>query len=201
MLKRNLISIPVILLVVLLSCKNNSQPKEVSKPQISTPKKVSKPQISIQSFHDAVLNGNIEKVKVELAAGIQADIVGADGKNALMFAAFNGHSAIIKLLFENGVPINKQDNEGRTALMYASTGPFPATVNLLLDYKAAVNLIDNGEHFTALMFAASEGQFDVVKLLVEYGADTTLKDIDGDTAEDFARQNKHEKVAEYLSKQ
>ncbi len=188
MLKRNLISIPVILLFVLLSCKNNSKPEQVSKPQIST-----------QSFHDAVLDGNIEKVKLALEAGIQADIVGADGKNALMFAAFNGHSDIIKLLFENGVPINKQDNEGRTALMYASTGPFPATVKLLLDYKAEVNFIDNIEHFTALMFAASEGQFDVVKLLIEYGADTTLKDIDGDSAEDFARQNNHEEVAQHLS--
>ena len=188
MIKRYIISIPVILLFALISCKNNSEPKEVSKPQIST-----------QSFHDAALDGNIETVKLALEAGIQSDIIDADGINALMFAAFNGHSDIIKLLFEKGVPINKQDNNGRTALMYASTGAFPATVKFLLDNKAETNITDNVEHFTALMFAASEGQFEVVKLLIEYGADPTLKDIDGDTAEDFAQQNNHEEVAQYLS--
>jgi len=188
MIKRYLISIPIILIFALISCKNNSEPKEVSKPQIST-----------QSFHDAALDGNIETVKLALEGGIQSDIIDADGKNALMFAAFNGHSDIIKLLFEKGVPINKQDNDGRTALMYASTGPFPATVKILLDNKAETNITDNVEHFTALMFAASEGQFELVKLLIEYGADPTLKDIDGDTAEDFAQQNNHKEVAQYIS--
>ena len=177
-----------ILLSVVISCKNNSQPKEVSKPQIST-----------QSFHDAAFDGNIEKVKLALEASVQVDIIDESGKNALMIAAFNGHSEIIKILFEKGVPINQQDNDGRTALMYASTGPYTATVKFLLDNKAEINIADKVEHFTALMFAASEGQLEIVKILMANGADATLKDIDGDTAEAFALQNKHPEVAQYLA--
>ena len=47
------------------------------------------------------------------------------------------------------------------------------------------------------MHAASEGQLIIVKLLIDNGADASLKDID--TAEDFARLNKHNFVVEYLS--
>ncbi len=83
-------------------------------------------------------------------------------------------------------------------MIYASTGPFPGTVQLLINNKAEINAYDNVEHFTALMFAASEGQLEVVKLLMENGADASLKDIDGDNAETFAMQNKHPEVAQYL---
>jgi ankyrin repeat protein len=49
------------------------------------------------------------------------------------------------------------------------------------------------------MFAASEGQLEVVKVLMANGADASLKDIDGDTAEAFAVQNKHPEVAQFLA--
>ena len=61
----------------------------------------------------------------------------------------------------------------------------------LLREHPDVNLIDRGEHWTALMFAAAEGQTEVVKLLLAAGADATLKDVDGDTARNFAAQNGH----------
>ena len=51
------------------------------------------------------------------------------------------------------------------------------------------------------MFAASEGQLDVVKILLANGADASLKDIDGDNAEAFARQKGHVAVAEYIKKE
>jgi uncharacterized protein len=189
MVKRNLVYITTALIFISISCKNNTPSEEKTAVHYST-----------EDFHTASLDGNIEKVKLALETGIQADIVDTDGKNALMLAAFNGHTEIIKILFEKGVPINKQDNDGRTALMYASTGPFPATIKFLLDKKAEINIADKVEHFTALMHAASEGQLEVVKILMENGADATLKDIDGDTAESFAVQNKHPEVAQYLAK-
>ena len=87
---------------------------------------------------------------------------------------------------------------GRTALLYASTGPFPETVKILLDKGAKPNIIDSDEHFTPLMHAAAEGNLDVVKILLEYEADLSLTDVDGDDAESFARQAGHIQVAEYL---
>jgi ankyrin repeat protein len=80
-------------------------------------------------------------------------------------------------------------------LMLASSGPYAESVKLLLDNYADPNIIDNEEHFTALMYAASEGQLEVVKLLLAGKADPSLKDIDGDDAQTFAKNNGHGKVA------
>jgi ankyrin repeat protein len=71
-------------------------------------------------------------------------------------------------------------------------------VELLLGKGASVNLRDTPEQFTALMFAAAEGHVKVVRLLLEHGADPSLKDADGDTAESFATQKGHPDVVEIL---
>ena len=72
-------------------------------------------------------------------------------------------------------------------------------MELLLERKADPNIVDNQEHFSALMHAAAEGYIEVVKILLDHGADATLKDIDGDTAESFARKNGHTGVADLLN--
>lgn len=48
------------------------------------------------------------------------------------------------------------------------------------------------------MHAAAEGQLEVVRVLLEYGADPSLKDVDGDNAYIFALRNGHTAVAELL---
>ncbi len=82
--------------------------------------------------------------------------------------------------------------------MMASSGPYREAVKLLLDHNADPNITDKEEHFTALMFAAAEGQLDVVKVLISYRADPFLKDIDGDEAMIFAANNGYKEVADLL---
>ena len=50
------------------------------------------------------------------------------------------------------------------------------------------------------MFAAAEGQKEVVQALLQNNADTTVKDKDGDTARDFAAKNGYREVATMLDK-
>ena len=47
-------------------------------------------------------------------------------------------------------------------LMYASSGPYPESVRLLLEWNADPLAVDGEEQFTALMYAAAEGQADVL---------------------------------------
>jgi ankyrin repeat protein len=49
------------------------------------------------------------------------------------------------------------------------------------------------------MHAAAEGQAQVVQALLEHNADPTLRDVDGDTARDFATRNGHAEVVRLLT--
>lgn len=44
----------------------------------------------------------------------------------------------------------------------------------------------------------NDGEEHLVLVLLDYGADSTLKDKDGETALDFARNNGHEEVVQLL---
>lgn len=149
-------------------------------------------------FFEAALNGDLEGIRSMLRLGMDVNVTEEEGRTALMFAGYNGHTEIVKLLIERGAVVDLRDQADRTALLYAATGPFPESVKVLLEKGAKPNVIDNGEHFSPLMHAAAEGNLDVVKILLEFGADPVLKDVDGDTAESFARQKGHTEVVEYL---
>lgn len=146
----------------------------------------------------AALEGHVETVQQALETGTDPNQVDENGRNLLMLAAFNGHTPIAQYLIDQGSKIDTQDSAGRTALMFASTGLNMPTVQLLLNHKAKVNVVDSEEHWSALMFAAAEGHKEVVELLLQHEADLSLQDIDGSTAESFARDNGHLEVADLL---
>ena len=151
-----------------------------------------------QALHEAAFAGDLEAVHRLLEEGVAVDVPEPDGRTPLMWASFNGNSAVTAHLLENGAALNLRDVNGRTALMYASSGPFVETVQLLLERGADVNIQGSLEGFTALMTAAAEGQVKVVRVLLAYGADPDVKDVDGDTAESFAKQKSHPQVVALL---
>ena len=148
---------------------------------------------------NAALNGRLQAVLTALRNGANVNALDQEKRSALMLAAFNGHTEVVRVLIEKGANVHITDSMGRNALMYASSGPSPDTVRLLLENKVDLNVQDTGEGWTALMFAAGEGLAEVVHVLLEHKADRTLKDVDGDTALDFARKNGHTLVVRILS--
>lgn len=150
------------------------------------------------SIFEAALSGMRDEVIRMLDKGSDINGQDKDGRTVLMYASYDGHSELIRDLLNRSAKVNLQDLYGRTALMLASSGPFPDAVKLLLDHNADPNIVDKEEHFSALMYAAAEGQLEVVKILLKYQADPKLKDVDGDDAVTFARNNGHEQVAAYL---
>ena len=202
----HLFSVIVIAALFVCGCRAKNEPAPPTPVQAQSPQKPAVPipagktKAATEAFFDAAMNGDIQTVEAELTAGVDVNATGPDGQNrtALMLAAYNGHTELVAMLIDSGGDVNAADIANRTALMYVSTGPFPETVQLLLDRGAKVNIIDNNEKWTALMFAAAEGQAEVVEKLLAAGADTTHKDIDGDTAADFAAQNGHTQVAKMI---
>ncbi|EMI15625.1 ankyrin repeat-containing protein [Rhodopirellula maiorica SM1] len=160
---------------------------------------VHQPKFSDDAFLMAAHDGNMQVIEMAIKSGTEIDVKNERGHNALHLSAYNGHSEIVKFFLQNKIDINERDSEGKSALIHAASGDFPETVELLIDNGADVNLKDETEGFTALMMAAAEGQMDVVKVLLKHGADKTMKDVDGDTAEVFARNNGHFEIADLLA--
>ncbi|MCK5563622.1 MAG: ankyrin repeat domain-containing protein [Planctomycetes bacterium] len=94
--------------------------------------------------------------------------------------------AIGKFLIESGAEVDAQDIHGKTALCYLasdSLGILTELINLLIENGADVNhRTINGQ--TPLHNAAENSIAEMVQILLEAGADPTLKDLNGEIAQD-----------------
>ena len=119
-----------------------------------------------------------------LLASSQIDIEARapNGDTALMVAAYKGEKAIVTALLDKGAEPNRP---GWTALHYAAASGSLDIVRILLEKSAYIDA-EAPNKTTPLMMAAGAGQTSVIKLLIEEGADQTLKNDLGMTARDFA---------------
>ncbi|PAY15819.1 hypothetical protein CKO51_29785 [Rhodopirellula sp. SM50] len=176
-----------------------SQPAaETESTTASEPETTTDALYSPEAFRVAAHDGKLRVVELCLESGMDVNEADTNGLTPLAMAAYNGHDAIVKLLIKHNATIDARDRTGKTPLIHAASGPAPTTVEILLDAGADINAVDNGEHWTALMMAAAEGQAEVVEVLLKRGAKKEMVDIDGESAAYFARQNGHIKLAERL---
>jgi ankyrin repeat protein len=70
---------------------------------------------------DAAINGNMDKVKALLAAGVSADSKNAYGNSALGFAVMWRRKDICELLITSKAQVEAKDDYGKTVLMRASS--------------------------------------------------------------------------------
>jgi ankyrin repeat protein len=122
------------------------------------------------------------------------------GESPLMIAALKGHLAQAKRLIERGAEVNKP---GWAPLHYAASNPEPVSVDmvrLLLEHYAYIDA-ESPNKSTPLMMAARYGRDPVVQLLLEEGADPLLRNEQGLSAIDFARQVDRAASVELIAKQ
>jgi hypothetical protein len=114
------------------------------------------------------------KVFKELLAHPKVNLeeASANGTTALMMAAFKHNKPAVRALIAKGAQVNRK---GWTALHFAAASGDLDIMSILLEHHAYIDA-GSPSDLTPLMLAAREGMEDAVKLLLEQGADATLKD-------------------------
>lgn len=118
-----------------------------------------------------------------------------NGDTALMIAAYKGRYDTVKALLDKGAEPNQT---GWAALHYAAAVGNNQIVQLLLDHSAYIDA-ESPNQTTPIMMAARGGHILTVKLLLDEGADLTLKNGAGMTALDFARAGGFKDIVEGLT--
>ncbi len=177
------------------------------------------------SLISAVHSDQIKVLEYLLDQGVSADALSKSGHTALHFAAQIGRPKIAEILIEKGgADLNKKDKDGVTPLFWAAFKGQNEMVEILLKYGAQFTihiaamlgdkkrLLDflasdpdsvNAESFikgTPLIFAVFRDQEEMVKILLEKGADPDIKTTFDDTPLELAKVRKNKKIIRLLKK-
>jgi uncharacterized protein len=116
-------------------------------------------------------------------------------ESPLMLAALKGHKELVRQLIARDADVNKT---GWTPLHYAATGGHLEVILMLLEAHAYIDA-ESPNKTTPLMMAAMYGTPAAVRLLLESGADPTLRNQLGMSAVDFAQQASRPDSAELVA--
>jgi len=116
-------------------------------------------------------------------------------ESPLMIASMKGQKEIVKKLIARDADVNKP---GWAPLHYAATGGHLEVMEILLEEHAFIDA-ESPNKSTPLMMAAMYGSTAAVKLLLEAGADPTMRNELGLSAVDFAQKGNRRDAADLIA--
>ncbi|MFM7123144.1 MAG: ankyrin repeat domain-containing protein [Fluviibacter sp.] len=131
-----------------------------------------------------------------LNGGADPKLKNRSGDDALNYAAIKGSLPMVKALVAKGVPVTRP--QGWQPLTYAVVGKQLPIFNYLMDQGADPNG-NNPTQVSALMYAAREGQDEMVDRLLSAGADPTWTK-GGESAVDWALKAENTDIADKIMK-
>ena len=168
---------------------------------------------------EAVASGSAAMIESLLKAGADPKtLTTKDGETVLMTAARTGNVDAVRILLDRGADVNARENyKGQTALMWAAAERHPAVVKLLLGHGAdwkvrsfdretkppklsaasSISPIARGG-FSALSFAAREGDIESARVMLDGGVDINYGDVDNTSALTVAIVNKQYSFAKFM---
>ena len=166
---------------------------------------------------NAAAKGDLAGVKYLLDNGGRVNAQDGEGRTALMEASYYDHADVVLLLLNRGADLSLKKRDGATASILASG--HKEVQNILAGVSDLVSAAGNGDNTkvatlankgvpvnahnevgsTALAEASWNGHLDTVKLLLEKGADPSIRKTDGALPADLAASQKHPDIADLLT--
>jgi len=123
----------------------------------------------------ACTNGNAALVELLLKAGAHPNTPIATGETPIMTCASSGSVDAVRALAEHGADVNAEEPaEHQTALMWAAAEHHPEVARTLIKANADVQARTR-KGFSALHFAAREGDLETIQVLLEAGVDVDIR--------------------------
>lgn len=131
------------------------------------------------------------------------NMVDNNGNTAMHYAVSHGNFDVVSILLDSKVcNINKMNAAGYTCIMLVSLAQVRSETHRQVVKRlfqlADVNIRAKQHGQTALMLAVSHGRLDMVKLLLEAGADPNIQDTDGSTALMCAAEHGHIDIVKHI---
>jgi ankyrin repeat protein len=131
------------------------------------------------SFFYACSNGNLDLVKCLHKKGSDIFLESKTRSTALIEAS--QHTPIIKYLVDNGLSVNHKNNDNCTPLFNACLYDNYQGALYLIEKGAEINAVTESKRLTPLHAASMMGHAEIVKLLLFFNADVTIKSTSGNT--------------------
>lgn len=154
---------------------------------------------------NAVIENNIDEAKRLIDQGANVNIKDNISDTPYLYAGANGRLEILMYMVENStIDYSIRNRFGGNTLIPAAEKGHSSTVKYLLEVGKEPIDLQNNFGYTALIEAVAlgnggEGQKEIVQFLLEYHADTSIKDNNGMTALDYARNKGYVEIEELLA--
>lgn len=147
---------------------------------------------------EAVIAGNLTKTKELIENGEDIHTIDYNGYTPLDWAIKDGSIPMVKLLLELEADPNFEKDYGMTAFMTAAETGDLSLITLLHHAGGDINYQETSGGYTALIYTVLSGNQEAVKLLLDLGADSSMKDYSGMTARMHALQSGEQEIADLL---
>ncbi|XP_028977270.2 KN motif and ankyrin repeat domain-containing protein 3 [Esox lucius] len=145
----------------------------------------------------------------EISSALLAHVVNmtdGNGNTALHYSVSHSNFAVVKLLLDTGMcRVDKQNKAGYTAIMLAALSAVKVEEDMVVVRKlfgrGNVNAKASQAGQTALMLAVSHGRQEMVRALLDCGADVNVQDDEGSTALMCASEHGRAEIVSLLLEQ
>lgn len=149
---------------------------------------------------DPVINwsayyGNVPFTRLMLENGAKTSLKSIHSNGVMQVALKEWQDSIVDLLLEHNVVIHKVEKNSKDLIYALKNHDFPSFKSML--NKNNINTRDGASN-TLLMIAAKNGYFEMVKYLIEEGADINEMNSVGQTALNLSVYFGHNSIANYL---